>query len=303
MKITLLAIGVFIASSAFGQQSTTDTTCNVNGQQVNCTSNTTSTGSTDAQRAEQQREMSEAGKAIGAAVGSAIGNKILKHRINKWCEGHPDGSWNFANGQNVTCFNWNEAYQPAANAQLKVQLTDQRLTIAVASWMYCKAHPDQSWTGPISGKDTPCGQLIALDEAACSRNPGLDYCKAIAATASSGPTPAPATAAAAVVSSPPSALAPVALSSDASAPPGIAPGTVGEENSETLGTIFLNSNPPEAEVYIDDSFIGKAPVSLVVKPGQHSVRAFAKDYQNWSQWITIAAGSEVRITATLKKSN
>ena len=187
MKLAVLVL--VAAGSAFGQQSTTNTDCNVNGQQVNCTSNTTSTGSTDAQRAEQQREMNEAGKAIGNAVGSAIGNKILRKRVNKWCEGHPDGSWNFPNGQNVTCFNWNEAYQPAANAQLKAQRTDQMLTIAVASWTFCKAHPDQSWTGPISGKITPCGQLIALDETACSRNPGLDYCKAIAEADAKAPAP------------------------------------------------------------------------------------------------------------------
>jgi len=202
MKYILAVFALVAAGSAFGQQSTTDTTCNVNGQQVNCTSNTTGTGSTDATNAEQQREMNEAGKALGSAVGSAIGNKILKHRVNKWCEGHPDGSWNFPNGQNVTCFNWNEAYQPAANAQLKAQRTDQMLTIAVASWTFCKAHPDQSWTGPISGKVMPCGQLTALDDAACSRNPGLDYCKAIAASATA-PTP--------VVSSPattPAAAAP-----------------------------------------------------------------------------------------------
>ena len=204
MKCAFAAFALLVAGSAFGQQSTTNTDCTVNGQQVNCTSNTTGSGSTDAQRAEQQREMNEAGKAIGNAVGSAIGNKILKHRVNKWCEGHPDGSWNFPNGQNVTCYNWNEAYQPAANAQLKAQRTDQMLTIAVASWTFCKAHPDQTWTAPISGKVTPCGQLIALDDAACSRNPGLGYCKAIAdaaratnrtpvasSTATSASTPAP----------------------------------------------------------------------------------------------------------------
>lgn len=182
----ILAILVLLTagSAAFGQQtSTTDTNCNVNGQQINCTSNTNSTSpdSTDAQRAEQQRELNENSKAAGAALGSAIGNVILKHRVNKWCEGHPEGSWNFPNGKNVTCFNWNEAYQPAANAQLKAKLADQMLTISIASRTFCQAHPDQSWTGPISGRVTSCGQLIALQDADCSRNPGLAYCKAFAA--------------------------------------------------------------------------------------------------------------------------
>jgi hypothetical protein len=190
MKYALAMFVLLTAGSAFGQQSTTDTNCNVNGQQINCTSNTTSTGSTDAQMAEQQRETNESIKAAGNALGTAIGNTVLKHRVNKWCEGHPDGSWNFPNGQNVTCFNWNEAYQPAANAQLKAQRADQLLTLAIAARTFCKAHPDQSWTGHISGKVTPCGQLIVLQDVECSRKPELAYCKAIVAP------PVPATPAA-----------------------------------------------------------------------------------------------------------
>jgi hypothetical protein len=222
MKTALLVIGVFIASSAFGQQSTTNTDCNVNGQQINCTSNTIGTGSTDAQRAEQQREMNEAGKAIGSAVGSLISNKVLKHRVNKWCEGHPEGSWNFGNGQSVSCFNWNEAYQPAANTQLKVQYADRVTTITVAAHVFCKAHPDQSWTGPISGKVTPCGQVIALQDVECSRNPDSVHCKAIAAAAVPAPTAAatpatPATPPTPVVSSPATVPTPSAVPAPASA--------------------------------------------------------------------------------------
>lgn len=41
MKTTLLAFAVLTAIPAFGQQSTTNTDCNANGQQVSCTSNTT----------------------------------------------------------------------------------------------------------------------------------------------------------------------------------------------------------------------------------------------------------------------
>lgn len=183
-----LLVVVLCAIPTIGQQSTTDTNCTAYGSQINCTSNTTSTGSTDAQRAEQQREMNEAGKAIGSAAGTIIANKILKKRVSKWCGEHPEGSWNFSSGQNVTCWNWNEEYQPAANAQLRAQRTDQAMTIAVASHAFCKAHPDQSWTGPISGKVTPCGQLLTLQDVECSRSPEQAVCKAIAD--SNAPTPA-----------------------------------------------------------------------------------------------------------------
>lgn len=71
--------------------------------------------------------------------------------------------------------------------------------------------------------------------------------------------------------------------------------------SDTLGTIFLISNPAGAEVYVDDSFMGKAPATLSLRPGPHSIRAFANDYQNWSQWITVMGGSQTQMTATLEK--
>ena len=194
MKYVLTVFVLLVARPAFAQQSTTDTTCNVYSQTVNCTSNTTSTGSTDAQRAEQQREMNEAGQAVGAAMGSLIGNAVLKHRVNKYCAANPAGGWRFANGNKITCWDWNSTYQPKANAQLRVQREEEMATIELAAWTFCTTHPDQSWTGPVSGKVTSCGQLIALHDATCSRNPGSAYCKATTTAPVTALTVAPAVA-------------------------------------------------------------------------------------------------------------
>jgi hypothetical protein len=79
--------------------------------------------------------------------------------------------------------------------------------------------------------------------------------------------------------------------------------TAGVTPAETLGTISLTSSPYGAEIYSDSLFVGKTPATLKLKPGQHSIRMFMKDYNNWSQWIAVEAGSEARIAATLKKSN
>lgn len=84
MKIVSLAIGVLVASSAFGQtQSTTDTTCTANGQQINCASTTSTTADAAAQRAETQREINEAGANAGYALGTAIGAIKAKHDAKK----------------------------------------------------------------------------------------------------------------------------------------------------------------------------------------------------------------------------
>jgi hypothetical protein len=71
--------------------------------------------------------------------------------------------------------------------------------------------------------------------------------------------------------------------------------------SDAPSAVSVTSDPIGAEIYVDDSFVGYAPVILELKPGQHSIRAFAKDYKNWIRWITIAGGSEVHIAATMKK--
>jgi hypothetical protein len=73
--------------------------------------------------------------------------------------------------------------------------------------------------------------------------------------------------------------------------------------SEALSTISVTSSPDSAEIYVDDSFIGNAPATVHLKPGRHSIRAFAKDYQNWSRWITVAANSQIELTATMVNLN
>jgi serine protease Do len=71
---------------------------------------------------------------------------------------------------------------------------------------------------------------------------------------------------------------------------------------DTLVTVDLTSNPDGAAINVDDVPLGKAPMTLKVKPGQHAFRMFMNGYQNWAQWITIQAGPGIDVTATLEKS-
>jgi hypothetical protein len=72
---------------------------------------------------------------------------------------------------------------------------------------------------------------------------------------------------------------------------------------ETLGAVYLTSNPSGADVYVDDGFVGKTPITLNLKSGHHYVRTFENGYKNWSQLVTITLGAEIRLTATMEKSN
>jgi serine protease Do len=72
---------------------------------------------------------------------------------------------------------------------------------------------------------------------------------------------------------------------------------------ETLGAVFFTSDPSGADVYVDDIFVGKSPITLNLKIGRHYVRAFLNEHKNWSQLITITPSAEIKLTATLEKSN
>jgi len=79
--------------------------------------------------------------------------------------------------------------------------------------------------------------------------------------------------------------------------------TASVSTSEILGAVSFTSDPIGAEVYVDDAFVGKSPITLNLKLGHHFVRMFAKDYKNWSEQFTIVAGPELRLTAVLEKAN
>jgi hypothetical protein len=80
-------------------------------------------------------------------------------------------------------------------------------------------------------------------------------------------------------------------------------GTASASASENLGAVSFASDPSGAEVYVDDAFVGKSPITLNLKLGHHYVRMFAKDYKNWSEQFTIVTGPELRLTAVLEKAN
>jgi S1-C subfamily serine protease len=79
--------------------------------------------------------------------------------------------------------------------------------------------------------------------------------------------------------------------------------TVNTPSPGDLGSVSVVSDPTGAEVYVDDSFIGKTPITLRLRAGQHYLRMFTKDYKNWSREVQVEAGSEAHLTITLEKSN
>jgi PEGA domain len=72
--------------------------------------------------------------------------------------------------------------------------------------------------------------------------------------------------------------------------------------AEEKGKILVSSTPEGAEVYVDDAFVGNAPATLQLASGKHIVRVALEGYKDWAKEVSVFAGSEVGLKATLEKN-
>jgi hypothetical protein len=85
----------------YGQTTTTDTNCTINGNTANCTSTSTDDSAQRqaraAAQAEQDKANEQAGAAVGNAMGGLVGAAMRKHAIAKqykaYCNQHPGEPW------------------------------------------------------------------------------------------------------------------------------------------------------------------------------------------------------------------
>jgi hypothetical protein len=71
--------------------------------------------------------------------------------------------------------------------------------------------------------------------------------------------------------------------------------------SDLKGTVVLTTSPENADVTVDNSFVGNAPVNLKLTPGKHTITVTAGGYQGLTRELTVMADSEVHLTANLDK--
>jgi hypothetical protein len=68
-----------------------------------------------------------------------------------------------------------------------------------------------------------------------------------------------------------------------------------------MGSVSIRSTPYLAEIYVDGNDMGYAPAKIALAPGKHSVRLEKPGYKNWTKDITMTAGSELNLDATLER--
>jgi hypothetical protein len=66
--------------------------------------------------------------------------------------------------------------------------------------------------------------------------------------------------------------------------------------------VALVSTPAGADVNVDGAFVGNAPATLKLKPGKHTIRVTMNGYKDWSKDMTVLAGSQVNLAATMEKA-
>lgn len=67
------------------------------------------------------------------------------------------------------------------------------------------------------------------------------------------------------------------------------------------GTVEVTSNPSGADVMVDGAFVGNAPASLKLPAGKHTITVKLSGYKDWSREMSVEAGSDVHLTASLEK--
>jgi hypothetical protein len=66
--------------------------------------------------------------------------------------------------------------------------------------------------------------------------------------------------------------------------------------------VVVESNPPGARIRVDGRDLASTPLTIrQLRPGTHTLELRLPGYKTWTQRITVAAGDNRRITATLER--
>ena len=74
-----------------------------------------------------------------------------------------------------------------------------------------------------------------------------------------------------------------------------------EKPPQADGKVSVVSTPEGADIAVDGAFVGNAPSAIKLPPGKHVIAVSQGGFKTWSKEVTVFAGSEVSLKATLTK--
>jgi S1-C subfamily serine protease len=69
-----------------------------------------------------------------------------------------------------------------------------------------------------------------------------------------------------------------------------------------FGTVAITSEPDDAEIYVDDKFVGNAPAKLKLAAGSHIVVIKAAGFAEWKRTLEILKDSQVTLKPVLDRT-
>jgi PEGA domain len=69
------------------------------------------------------------------------------------------------------------------------------------------------------------------------------------------------------------------------------------------GMVLVQSNPSGADIYVDSAHVGRTPMDVNLKAGDHTLQLVLPGYQDWVTTFNVAAGTRETITASFARGN
>jgi hypothetical protein len=66
--------------------------------------------------------------------------------------------------------------------------------------------------------------------------------------------------------------------------------------------VTVKSTPDGADISVDGKFVGNTPSTLKLAPGDHTIAVESSGFKSWQRTMTLSAGSDVTVSATLEKA-
>ncbi len=71
------------------------------------------------------------------------------------------------------------------------------------------------------------------------------------------------------------------------------------QTAQGVGTINIQSDPENSEIWVDEKFVGNAPATLKLAAGQHLVQVKATGHASWDRKLEVIKDSQVTLKAVL----